>query len=77
MNNNNQPRSYINYLQNKIVELTHQYYHAIKSNITFENIKVIFLKRKELQDELSDLKEKESNDDNSEDQNIDTSLSVQ
>jgi hemerythrin-like domain-containing protein len=57
MANTNEPRSNIYYLQKKIVELSREYYEAIKNNITFENIKVIFLKRKKLQKELSNIKE--------------------
>lgn len=77
MNNNNQSRSNIYYLQKKIVELTQQYYNAIKNNITFENVKVIFLKRKKLENELSHLKEQiESPLDNSKEQSLDTSPSL-
>lgn len=74
MNNNNQSRSNIYYLQKKIVELTQQYYSAIKNNITFENVKVIFMKRKKLENELSHLKEQtKSSGDNSQEQSLDTS----
>ena len=76
MDNDNQSPSNIYYLQKKIVELTHQYYNAIKNNITFENVKIIFMKRKQLENELSNLKEQtESSGDNSQEQSADTSLS--
>ena len=57
MNDNKESRNTIYYLQKRIVELSREYYQAIKNNITFENIKVIFLKRKKLKEELSSIKE--------------------
>ena len=42
MNNYNQSYRNIYIVQKKIFELTQQYYQAIKNNLTFENIKVIF-----------------------------------
>jgi hemerythrin-like domain-containing protein len=77
MSNDNQSRRNIYHLQKKIVELTQQYYNAIKNNITFENVKVIFMKRKQLENELSHLKEEiEKPIDNSQEQNLDTSYSL-
>jgi len=77
MSNNNQSRSHVHHLQKKIVELTQQYYNAIKNNITFENVKVIFMKRKQLENELSHLKEKTENSvENPQEQKLDTSLSL-
>jgi hypothetical protein len=76
MSNNNPARSNIYHLQKRIVALTNQYYQAIKNNLTFENIKVIFLKRKKLENELSDLKQKVKSSDNSKKQKMDTSLSL-
>jgi hypothetical protein len=52
MNESNQSANSISYLQKKIVEVSREYYQAIKNNISFENIKVIFLKRKKLKEEL-------------------------
>ena len=77
MANTNEPRSNIYYLQKKIVELSREYYEAIKNNITFENIKVIFLKRKKLQDELSNIKQhNEDTNKKIERENLDSSLSL-
>jgi hemerythrin-like domain-containing protein len=77
MANTNEPRSNIYYLQKKIVELSREYYEAIKNNITFENIKVIFLKRKKLQDELSNIKQhNEDTNKKFERENLDSSLSL-
>ncbi len=61
MKNNNQSGNSINNLQKKIVELTQQYYKAIRDNITFENLKAIFIKRKILEKKLSELQNGEEN----------------
>jgi hypothetical protein len=78
MNERNQSRNSIYYLQKKIVELSREYYSAIKNNITFENIKVIFLKRKKLQEKLSDIKQNnKSPKENYKEENQNSSLSLQ
>lgn len=59
MNNNNETRHAIYYLQKRIVALSREYYQAIKNNITFDQIKLIFLKRKKLKEELSSIKQYE------------------
>jgi hypothetical protein len=70
-------RNSIYYLQKKIVDLSREYYNAIKNNITFENIKVIFLKRKKLQQELSDIRQSdESSKENYQEENLNSSLSL-
>jgi hypothetical protein len=77
MTDRHQSRNSIYYLQKKIVELSREYYNAIKNNITFENIKVIFLKRKKLQEELSDIKQSdESPKENYHEENLNRSLSL-
>jgi len=77
MTDRHQSRNSIYYLQKKIVELSREYYNAIKNNITFENIKVIFLKRKKLQEELSDIKQSdESSKENYHEENLNSSLSL-
>ena len=77
MVNTNEPRSSIYYLQKKIVELSREYYEAIKNNITFENIKVIFLKRKKFQKELSNIKQHNKDTNKKfERENSDSSLSL-
>jgi len=57
MNDNWQSNSVL-YLQKKIIELTRQYYNAMRDNISFEKLKTIFLKRKKLENELSELERK-------------------
>jgi guanylate kinase len=60
MDNNRQvKRAY--HLQKKIMELTQQYYKAIKNNISFENLKIIFIKRKKLEEELTELENRKGN----------------
>jgi hypothetical protein len=49
-------------LQKKIIELTRQYYKAISDNISFESLKTIFLNRKMLEEELSELRKKNKKD---------------
>jgi len=58
-NNGHSNRAY--HLQKKIIELTQQYYKAMKDNISFENLKIIFVKRKKLEEELSELKKGNKN----------------
>jgi hypothetical protein len=60
MNDNRQSNS-VYHLQKKIMELTHQYYKAIRDNISFENLKTIFIKRKKLEEELSELEKGNEN----------------
>jgi hypothetical protein len=43
------------------MELTQQYYKAIRDNISFENLKTIFIKRKKLEEELSELEKGNEN----------------
>jgi|GEM_PF-2920131 hypothetical protein len=77
MNDNKESRNTIYYLQKRIVELSREYYQAIKNNITFENIKVIFLKRKKLKEELSSIKQNQDNgNENYEEENVNSSLSL-
>ena len=77
MNDNKESRNTIYYLQKRIVELSREYYQAIKNNITFENIKVIFLKRKKLNEELSSIKQNQYNgNENYEEENVNSSLSL-
>ena len=77
MNDNKESRNTIYYLQKRIVELSREYYQAIKNNITFENIKVIFLKRKKLKEELSSIKRNQDNgNENYEEENVNSSLSL-
>jgi len=76
MNDNNESRNSIYYLQRRIAELSREYYQAIKNNITFENIKVIFLKRKKLKEELSTIKQNQDNsNENYEEKNLNSSFS--
>jgi hypothetical protein len=60
MNDNRQSNS-VYHLQKKIMELTQQYYKAIRDNISFENLKTIFIKRKKLEEELSELEKGNEN----------------
>ena len=77
MNDNKESRNTIYYLQKRIVELSREYYQAIKNNITFENIKVIFLKRKKLKEELSSIKQNQDNgNENYKEENVNSSLSL-
>jgi len=77
MNDNKESRNTIYYLQKRIVELSREYYQAIKNNITFENIKVVFLKRKKLKEELSSIKQNQDNgNENYEEENVNSSLSL-
>jgi len=77
MNDNKESRNTIYYLQKRIVELSREYYQAIKNNITFENIKVIFLKRKKLKEELSSIKQNQDNgNENYEEENVNSPLSL-
>jgi hypothetical protein len=77
MNDNKESRNTIYYLQKRIVELSREYYQAIKNNITFENIKVIFLKRKKLKEELSSIKQNQDNgNENYEEENVNSFLSL-
>jgi hypothetical protein len=57
------------FLQKKILELTQQYYKAIRDNISFENLKTIFMKRKKLEKELFELKNKNNPDPGSDREN--------
>ena len=78
MNNYNESHSTIYNLQKKIIELSREYYQAIKENITFENVKIIFLKRKKLKEELSSIKQTQNNTEESfEEENLNSSLSFQ
>jgi len=78
MNNYNESHSTIYNLQKKIIELSREYYQAIKENITFENVKIIFLKRKKLKEELSSIKQTQNNTRESfEEENLNSSLSFQ
>ncbi len=76
MNDKNESNNSIYYLQKRIVELSHEYYQAIKNNITFENVKVIFLKRKKLKEELSTIKQNQDADKNYEEKNVNSSFSL-
>ena len=61
VDNNKPTHNSIRYLQKRIVELTQQYYNAIRDNTTFESLKAIFMKRKDLEKELSELQKGEGN----------------
>jgi hypothetical protein len=77
MDDNRQSNN-VYHLQKKIIELTQQYYKAIKDNISFENLKTIFIKRKKLQRELSELEKRNENKFDSENnaREIDSNLKV-
>ena len=77
MNDNKESHNTIYYLQKRIIELSREYYQAIRNNITFENVKVIFLKRKKLKEELSTIKQNHDNgNENYEEDNVSSSLSL-
>lgn len=76
MNDNSQSYRNVLHVQKKIVELTRQYYQAIRDNITFENIKVIFLKRKKLKDELLNLKEQGKEDGDTGGENVEAEWTI-
>jgi len=60
MNDNRQSNS-VYHLQKKIMELTQQYYKAMRDNISFESLKTIFIKRKKLEEKLSELEKGNEN----------------
>ena len=76
MNESNQSANSISYLQKKIVEVSREYYQAIKNNTSFENIKVIFLKRKKLKEEILNIQRNNNpHGKNFEEENVSHSLS--